>query len=292
MYYVVYGILYTISLLPLRFLYIFSDLGYFIIYYLLKYRRGIVDKNLLIAFPEKTMLERKAIAKKFYRNFTDNFIEALKLISASQKFIDKHFSADYHIVDYLFEKGLKCQALLSHGFNWELGNAAMGIHCKQDFLVVYLPLQSNLFNRLFIKIRTRTGTKLLSAAKLRTAIFPYRNKVYMLTLLADQTPPGPKHAYWVNFFNRPTPFVTGPESGIKATETAVVFGHFVKRKRGYYHCHFKLEEEDIRVFKKGELTKKYANYTEMAIRENPDNWLWSHRRWKFEWKPEYGNIYD
>ena len=292
MYYVVYGLLYLLSLLPLRVLYLFSDLGYLVIYYIMGYRKDVVANNLKIAFPQKTVEERQDISKRFYRNFTDNFIEALKMMSASKKFINDHFTADYTLFNDLYERGKKVQAHIGHNFNWELGNAALPLNVRHTFLVVYLPLGSKLFDRLFLKIRSRTGAKMLSAANLRKSIIPWRNELFILTLVADQTPPGPRHAYWVNFFNRPTPFVTGPESGIRAADTAIVFSHFTKIKRGFYQGHFQLLTDDARTLEKGELTKKYAQYLEEAMTANPDIWLWSHRRWKFDYKPEHGKIYN
>ena len=102
MYHIVYSVLYLFSLLPLRVLYVFSDLAYFILYRIVRYRREVVANNLFQAFPEKSEEERKTIEKKFYRNFTDNFIEVIKLISASKKFIRQHFTGDYTLPDKLF----------------------------------------------------------------------------------------------------------------------------------------------------------------------------------------------
>src|SRR5215218_3996791 len=99
MYYIVYGILYLISLLPLWFLYILADGIYLLIYHLVKYRRDVVMNNLLIAFPEKNEEERIRIAKKFYHNFIDNFIEAIKMLSASDRWVFIHFKANYEVVD-------------------------------------------------------------------------------------------------------------------------------------------------------------------------------------------------
>src|SRR5213082_2157425 len=101
MYYIVYGPLYLLSLLPLRVLYLFSDFAYFILYYITGYRKKIVHQNLLIAFPEKTEAERKRIAKQFYLNFTDNFIETVKLISAGKRFLERHFIIDLQIFNDL-----------------------------------------------------------------------------------------------------------------------------------------------------------------------------------------------
>src|SRR5689334_16286881 len=99
MYYLIYGFLYAISLLPLRLLYLVSDFFYFLIYYVLGYRKKIVLQNLSIAFPEKSAAEKLRIAKKFYRNFTDTFIETIKFISAGRNFYARHFTGDMSVLD-------------------------------------------------------------------------------------------------------------------------------------------------------------------------------------------------
>ena len=94
MYYLVYSLLYLLSLLPMWLLYGLSDSIAFLLYSVIRYRRGVVLSNLTIAFPEKTDAERLKIARRFYRNFTDNFIETIKLLSASEKFLQKRLIID------------------------------------------------------------------------------------------------------------------------------------------------------------------------------------------------------
>jgi len=246
--------------------------------------------NLAIAFPNKSERDRIIIAKKFYRNFTDNFIETLKLLSCSDKFIDKHFTGDFSIFNNLYDKGKKIQVHLGHNFNWELANVAVPMHIKHDFLAIYMPIENKVFEKLFKKLRTRTGSNMLPATDIRNAIIPWRSKLYILALVADQSPAVPHNAFWVNFFGRPTPFVRGPESGAKNEDMAVVFANITKGKRGYYKFNSVLADENPSILPKGELTRKYVEYLERVISEEPEMWLWSHKRWKFDWKPEYGEI--
>jgi hypothetical protein len=95
--------------------------------------------------------ERKKIAKQFYLNFTDNFIEVIKLVSASPAFINKHFTGDYALCNKLFDEGKKCHFLLAHNFNWELGCLAVAQNIKQLFLVVYMPIGNKAFDKIFMK---------------------------------------------------------------------------------------------------------------------------------------------
>jgi KDO2-lipid IV(A) lauroyltransferase len=290
MYYIIYGFFWLISILPMRVLYFLSDGIYVLIYYVFKYRRDVVMKNLQIAFPEKSEEEKKRIAKKFYHNLLDTFIETIKMISASKKFIQKRFTANWDLVNSLKETGRPVQLHLGHNFNWELGNAAGAMNIRFPFLAVYIPIANKNFERLFLKLRSRFGTNMLRATRMKEDFLPYRNTQYLLGLAADQSPGDPKNAWWFNFFGQPTPFVKGPGKNAIISNTVVVFCFIHKTRRGRYEAVFSLAEENPRELTETELTKKFVTYLEGVIRQYPDMWLWSHRRWKWDWKEEYGEV--
>ena len=248
--------------------------------------------NLAIAFPEKSEAEKKAIAKKFYRNFTDFFVETIKLFSAGDAFLNKRFVADFSAFDKIKGPGKKCQVHLGHNFNWELGYLSAVPKIPFKALGVYMPLSNKTFDRIFRKLRAKRGGYLLPATDMRNAILPFRHESYALALVADQSPPSPEKGIWVRFFGRPTAFVRGPENGARAGNLPVIFCYVTKQKRGFYKGHFILAEENPATLEKGELTIRYARFLEEKMREQPENWLWSHRRWKHEWKPEYGPVYQ
>ncbi|HXB07953.1 MAG TPA: lysophospholipid acyltransferase family protein [Puia sp.] len=288
MYYVVYGCMYLLSLLPMWFLYGISDGIAFFLYAVIRYRRGVVLGNLQIAFPEKPAGERLRIAKRFYRNFTDNFIETIKLLSASEAFLKKRLVLDNpELLDHFYDQGRKLQAHLGHLFNWEIGNAAIPRLTRYPFLVAYMPLENKILDRLFLHLRSRTGSIPLPATRLQRAILPYRNQQYILALVADQSPGGPENSYWLNFFGRPTPFVRGPERGARIADIPVIFVRFYKLRRGHYHAELITIADHPGQLPEGELTRRYRNLLETAIRQQPDGWLWSHKRWKYPWSPEF-----
>jgi len=290
MYYVVYGFLWLLSLLPLRVLYVFADCFYGLIYYIFKYRRDVVMNNLLIAFPEKTEKERIAIAKKFYHNLIDMFFETIKMISASDKFISKRFTANWEVVNAIYPTGKSIQVHLGHNFNWEWGNNVFVKKTAFKLLAVYMPMTNKIFERLFYKLRTRNGAIFLRATHMKEEFLPYRNSQYLLGLIADQNPGYPGNAWWFNFFSRPTPFLKGPAKAAIVNDAAVVFAFIHKPRRGYYEAVFSLAEENPVASTEQDITKKFVLYLEDVIRQYPEMWLWSHRRWKWEWKQEYGNI--
>ena len=290
MYYLVYGFLYLLSLLPLRFLYFISDLIYVLAYHVFKYRRVVVDSNLLQAFPEKKAEERKKIAKKYYHNLTDSFVEAIKAFSVGKNFYNRHCSADYSIFDRYYKEEKSCQLHPAHQFNWEWFNHHFAIQMKQPSLAVYTPLNSPLFEKLFYRQRTRHGSIMLSAGNMKESFLPWKNKTHVLTLVADQKPGSPFNAYWFIFFNKPTPFLKGPEKAAREKGCPVVFAFCKKIKRGYYLAEFVPVTENASQLPEAELTRIYIRMLTERIKENPDLWLWSHKRWKHEWKPEYGEV--
>lgn len=289
MYYIIYGLLYGFSLLPMKLLYVFADGIYFFLYYVVGYRKEIVLNNLTVVFPDKTMIEKKRIAKQFYKNFVDNFIEAIKLFSGGEKFARKRFTLDTGPLETLYAKGKQCQVHLGHNFNWELANVAIPSMTAYQVLAVYMPIQNNALDRVFRKLRSVGGNVMLPATDMKNAMIPYRNSLYLLALVADQVPGNVKRAYWLNFFGKPTPFATGPEKGARAANSAVLFAQIYKPRRGYYKAEFTIVTENAFSLPEGELTRQYVQYLEKVIHSHPEVWLWSHRRWKREWKEEYSD---
>ncbi len=247
-------------------------------------------QNLTIAFPHKTEKEKKWIAKEFFKNFCDTFIETIKFISGNKGFFRKRFASDYSVVDELYKNGRSIQLHLGHNFNWELANLTFPFFIPYKTLIVYLPLRNKLFDRLFKYIRSRFGSQLIAATRMRNEMIPHRGTQYIIALIADQSPPIGKAAYWVNFFGRPTPFLKEPENVARRNNYPVVFSHFTKVKRGVYQGHNILCTDTPEELPAGELTKRYAQFLEKVMTEHPELWLWSHRRWKHDWKKEYGKV--
>lgn len=287
MYYLFYGFIYLVSLIPMRGLYVISDGIYAIIYYVLGYRKKLVMDNLRQAFPEKTEAERVRIAKKFYHNFIDSFLEVIKLVSASDAWLHRRFTVDVQALDELYATGKSCQMHLGHTFNWEWGQLVLTALTRYKILVVYMPISNKVLERLFYKLRTRNGNVFLPAPKMKEAIVPYLSSQYLLGLVADQSPGSMHNAYWIDFLGRPTPFASGPEKGARNGQLPVVFASIEKPRRGHYHATTKIACMDAAALPEGELTREYVRYLESVIRQQPDMWLWSHRRWKHPWKPEY-----
>ena len=286
MYYLVFALFYLLSLLPWRVIYILSDGFYFLTYYVFGYRRKIVRNNLTIAFPEKTEAEIITIEKEFYKSFCDNFIEIIKFVSISKEEIAKRFKGEPEKINNLIEQGYKVQVHSGHFFSWEFCNMGYSPQLKYPFLTVYMPITNKVFERLFLYIRERFGTKMLPATEFKTAFAPYRKQNYCLVLIADQNPPGPSVGFWTEFFGKKIPFPKGPEKGAQFNNTAILMANMIKVKRGYYASELELLTTDPRSLPEGEITKQMVRFIEKTIRRNPSNYLWSHRRFKWEYNEE------
>jgi Kdo2-lipid IVA lauroyltransferase/acyltransferase len=291
MYYLIYIPLYLLSLLPQRVLHFIADLMYGLVYYVIGYRKDVVFSNLKMVFPEKTEKERIRIAKNFYHNFIDTIFETVKFVSWKLESFDKHLEVDLQAMEPAYASGKNVYIVGMHNFNWEFANWGLGYHIKKyPFLGIYMPMSNKTMEKIIFKMRSRTGTILLPATRFKDAYLPYRNIRHVLATVADQSPGSLANSYWLNFFGKPTAFVKGTERGARTNDTAVVFAHFFKTKRGHYRIETELLTTDLSTLKEGELTIKYVEYIEKCIRKDPANYLWSHRRWKHQYKPEYGPI--
>lgn len=286
MYYITYGFFYLLSLIPWRIMYFIADLFYVLVYYGFGYRKAIVMKNLSIAFPDKTEAERVRIAKDFYHNFIDMIFETIKMFSISNKELQKRFSANYEVLNDLYDSGQNVQLECGHFFNWEIVNLNIGLKSRYPFIGVYQPLSNKVMDRIMLKMRQKNGTILIPASDFKNNFSDYVEDRYAMGLAADQNPPSEFKAHWVNFFGRLTPFVVGPEKGAKEKNTVVLFGHFYKVKRGYFKVDLELITTTPREFANGQLTQIFAEHVERAVRKTPANYLWSHRRWKWAFDPE------
>jgi KDO2-lipid IV(A) lauroyltransferase len=242
--------------------------------------------NLTIAFPLKSQAEKTKIAKQFYKNLADTFLETIKLLSISADAFEKRISLDATEVNRIAAYK-NVQVHSGHQMNWEYAHLAFAKKINVLWVGVYMKINNRFIDRLFLKIRGRFGAHMVSAGNFSKEIRQVYDQRYALALIADQNPGIPKNAYWLNFFNRPAPFLTGADKGATRNNTAVVFVNFVKIKRGYYKFEPLILTENAAEYKDGEITLLYRDFLEKCIASHPDNYLWSHRRWKWGYQNEF-----
>ncbi len=282
MYYILYSILYLLSLLPLKLLYIFSDIIYFLLYHIFQYRRKITFQNLLNSFPEKTNEELLNIASTFYKNLSDSIVETIKLISISKKELTKRIICNWEIFEQLEKDNKNAQAYMSHQFNWEWATVVCNWNIKLQFVGLYMPVNNKVIDKLFYKLRSRSNTKLIKVQDMQKEINKIQNQKILWGFIADQNPSDPKRVSWNDFLNRKTAFFKGPEYVARRYNNIVYFGEIIKIKRGYYEIKMKLAFDNPQSTKEGEITEAYVRHLEECIKRQPSNWVWSHRRWKHQ----------
>ena len=287
MYTIFYSLFYVISLIPWKIFYLISDFIAFLLQHVIRYRVDVVKRNLEIAFPNKSESERKKIASEFYQQFTDSFVETIKLLSMSTKSFEKRFTSNVEVLNNLHATGQSVQIMAGHFFNWEFANWGIAKYSKYPFIVVYMPLGNRFFDKMILDMRARYGSIMIPATNFKNQFHQYASKGnYAMALAADQNPGNPMSAFWVPFFGQPTPFVKGPEKGAKLNNTAQVFVHFYRTRRGHYHSEYEIMTTSPNYFKDGQLTALYVKTLEEKIKQQPSNYLWSHRRWKYTFEAD------
>lgn len=273
--------IYLFSLLPLKILYIISDLLYILIFYIFSYRKKLVIENISKSFPEKTNKEIKLIVKKFYHHFCDIIVESVKAFTISKSEIKKRiFVENPELLKKLYKEEKNIIAVTSHYNNWEWSALILDLTSPHKAIGIYKPLNNIYFDKLLKKNRARFGLSLISMDEVFK--FYKNNKELILSgFIADQWPSNYKRAIWINFLNRMTAFFLGPEKYSKFFKNNVVlYGKINKIKRGYYSI--KYIEVSLNPGKEnfGEITKKWVKILEKSILEIPEFWLWTHNRWK------------
>ncbi|UKJ06323.1 lysophospholipid acyltransferase family protein [Solitalea lacus] len=280
-FYLALPLLYLIALLPFPILYLVSDFFKIIIFDLVGYRKKVILTNLKNSFPNKSDQEIKAIASKFYRNFTDMLLECVKMLTISEKQLNEVFVvSNKEIVKNYHDAGRSVIGVVGHMINWELACLAHSNAFTYPSLIVYKPLQNENFDKLVLNMRTRFGAVLVPMKQTFRKLTEYRNKPFNLILAGDQYPGKGESVYKTTFLNQETYVFLGTEKIAKMTNSAIVFCDLRKVKRGKYAITYVPLFENPKDTADGEITETHIRYLDKVIHEQPDIWLWSHRRWK------------
>jgi Kdo2-lipid IVA lauroyltransferase/acyltransferase len=288
MYYLGFGIFYLLSLLPFWVLYRISDVASWLLCHAVGYRRKTIEGNIQQSFPLYTTAQVKKTKRLFYRNFVDNWLETLKLLSISKAALKKRISGNFEVFEHLQNTGRPASMIAGHFFNWEYLNAALSYGQPMPLICVYMPITDKNMDKMFKYMRARFGSHLMAATQLTKEIIGWRKKQYVIGLVADQSPSNPTNAQWLYFLNRPTAFLTGPERNAQVFNQIPVYVSVCKPKRGHYHFQFEpLEIAENDRSKPGVITSVVAHRIEADILAHPDIYLWSHRRWKHPWESRF-----
>ncbi|MEO6548424.1 MAG: lysophospholipid acyltransferase family protein [Ferruginibacter sp.] len=282
LYYLSLPFIYLLSLLPFPVLYLLSDVLYIILYYLVGYRKKLVFTNLKNAFPDKTTTELTILHKKFYHYFCDLFLETFKTLTISRKQMVKHCSFDsdaLELFNTLAAENKNIIIVMGHKGNWEWAGNTFSIFAKHQLYVIYHPLTNKYFNGLVCKMRQRFGTKLIPMKDTFRDMIKNRHELNATAFIADQSP-NPAKAHWMNFLNQDTPVFMGTEKIAGKIKYPIVFVSVKKLTRGYYTLTAELLQMPPYTDNEGSITEAHTRKLEADIIEQPETWLWTHRRWK------------
>jgi len=270
-----------IGIIPFRLLYLISDFVRLILYYLVGYRREVVYQNLKGCFPNKTEKEITTIAKKSYSNLSDIFIESFKSFTMTKSQLIKRYTFVNPEEVAPFEAAGKSYILAAgHHGNWEWSSVSAGLQLKNQMVGLYKPLSNKYLDAIIKKSRGRTRTTLASIYETHKIFSAYSDQKAAFMMAGDQNPGNIKKSIWVNFMGRPTAFLNGIERYAREYDLPVIFGEAHRIKRGMYTIHLTTLTDTPRELPRGKITLLYAQKLEQIINDVPENWLWSHKRWK------------
>ena len=281
-YLITYPIIWFISILPFRLLYIFSDCVCFFVYTIFGYRKKIVRNNIAISLPHLTEKERLNIEKKFYKHLCDMFLEMIKTMTISRKEMEKRFvfkNLDLYLE--LEKKGKSIALLCAHYASYEWA-VSMNYHIKFEGYGIYKKLSNTYFDTLAKNIRSKFKAKLITTRETISTIEKNkRNDILgVYGLASDQSPQKSRAYHWTHFMGIEVPVHTGAEMLAKRFDMNVIFLKNKKVKRGYYEATFELMADNPTDEPNFSISDDFLKRVENQILEAPEFYLWTHNRWK------------
>lgn len=283
-YLILYPFIWIISILPFRLLYVVSDILCFFIYRVFGYRKKVVKSNLKLVFPEKSDQELSKIMVKFYHHLCDMILESFKSLTISEQEIKKRFKIKN--VDTLLELGQKNKSIIlmcGHYGSWEW------IFILQKYInhkgyAIYKKLANKYFDRLVKRIRAKYDSHLITTKETYKVLTETqeRNELTINGFAADQSPKYWKALHWGKFMGITVPMYTGAETIAKSLDMAVVFLKVKRIKRGYYLASFETITENPNQYDDFKITDLFFRLVEKQIKEAPEYYLWTHKRWKHQ----------
>ena len=268
--------------LPFALIYPLAWVTYLLLYYVSGYRKAVVMDNLASAFPDKSETEITLLAKKFYRQLAEVGLEITRARYMSREAFQRR--VDILNPDLLIScSGDMSQTVIIltiHQGNWEWMlhgiSASMGVSVDP----VYKPLHSPTADRFMRDVRGRFGANPLPLKLAPREIMRSKKEPRLLAMVADQAPIRRERSYWTHFLNREAAFYPGAERIARSVGCPILFAQCRRVRQGYYQIEFHQLADPPYASQEGTITERYVKLAEQAIREQPESWLWSNRRWK------------
>jgi Kdo2-lipid IVA lauroyltransferase/acyltransferase len=276
-----YGLLTPFSYLPFSVIYTISDGLSWLMYRVFKYRKKLIVSNLRNSFSEKSEIEIQRICRQFYRHLADTMLESVKTFTvAKEEVLPRIYCKNPEVIDLFAEQNKSVLMVAGHysGFEWLV--FAVDLLIKHQVTAVYRPLNNVFFDKKIRESRSRMGLQLVPMPDTKQFLESGMTTPNAVVFAMDQSPSNPTNAHWITFLDQDTPVLFGSEKYAKEYDLPVVFAHLEKRERGCYGIVFEVVTDNPRQTAQGEITENMMRLLEKDIREEPQYWLWSHRRWK------------
>ena len=271
--------------IPFPLLYKISNGLSWLLYKVIKYRREVIMMNLKNAFPEKSLKEREEICRKSYTNLSDIILESFKSFSMSEKEIrEKCKFLNPEIVNNQTKANGHSLQVAAHYANWELVALAYSLYINRRNFAFYKPLANKYINDFSLKNRISTGLDFVSVEKPAQVFKDFANENNVpstFVLVSDQSPISPK-SHWVKFLNQDTACLRGADVYARLYNLPVYYIDIQRIARGFYTINLKLLTDMPRSIPPQGITEIFMHELETIIRRKPEDWLWSHKRWKMK----------
>ncbi len=261
----------------------FSSIIAFFFYYILPIRKKVVIDNLKHAFPDFTNEKIKDIAYSSYKSFCLTLAEILYMPWLTENQLVKIMVCENRdLIVKRFDEGNGVILLSAHLGNWEYLATSVAAQINKKFSVVVKPQRNPFVDRWMNKYRTKWTNEIVPLGVSIRNIFSVLLNRGIVAMVADQR--GPKESIKLKFFERMTSVYTGPAVLSLKTNSPIIYGISIRQKDLNYKVDLievdrnnlpDNQEEKIKA-----LTERMLKILEEIIKQNPEQWLWMHKRWK------------
>ncbi len=256
----------------------------FAFFYFIPIRKKAVFENLKIAFPQNNMTTNKKLAFKIYSSFAVTLVEIMCLPFLKKSDLANAVNcSNPELIVGKYNEGKGVILLSSHFGNWEFIAISVSIQIQLPFSVVVKPLRNQLVNEWMNKARTKFGNEIVPLGISIRKTYQTLKEKKIVAMVADQR--GPKEGAKVDFFGKKVPAYTGPAALALKTGAPIVCGIPIRGNNYKYKTVLvEISQDNLPESEEGkilEISQRYTSYLEKVIRENPEQWLWMHKRWKY-----------
>lgn len=261
----------------------FATILALVFFYFIPIRKKVVLNNLKIAFPGNDNQTNKKLAFRIYLSFAITLVEILYLpYIKKEKLINEVMCSNPELIIEKFKEGKGLILLSSHFGNWEFLAISVAIQVHLPFSVIVKPLRNPLVYEWMNNFRTKFGNEVVPLGISIRRTYQTLKEKKIVAMVADQR--GPTEGVRVDFFGKKVSVYTGPAALALKTGAPLICGIAIRDKDFRYNLDLveisQINLPDSEADKILEISQRYTSYLEKVIRENPEQWLWMHNRWK------------